>query len=135
MSYLDEFPVPAPLLPPGLRALIEPVPVDNPLLPVDVAMFHEDDPNAKHEDVTAFDGAAALIAWDTSNAILAPLFVLDELRKADAHEIGEAWLLALENLGFDTAQINDDYGLALDFDEVIKALKTINNGLRDLLDR
>lgn len=96
-----------------------------------------DNLNEKQDDVASFSGAAAAIDWNARNETLAPLFVTNELRKADAHEIGGDWLLELENLDFDTAQVNDGYGRALDFvlDQVITSLASINERLGSLLER
>ncbi|HLV77508.1 MAG TPA: hypothetical protein VKY53_06245 [Marinobacter sp.] len=56
---------------------------------------------------------------------------------ADAHETMEQCLVTLQSLGFDTANINDGYALALDFvmDGVIDALDRIANTIGDLLGR
>lgn len=87
--------------------------------------------------VSVFPGAAADIDWNARNSKLAALFVANELRKADAHEAQNDWLLRLEELGFDSAQTNDGYGRALDFvlDKVIESLRAINGLLRNVLDR
>lgn len=95
------------------------------------------DLDAKQDDVTAFAGAATDIDLDTRNPRLAALFVANELRKADAHEAENDWLLQLEELGFDTAQTNDGYGRALDFvlDRICASLGDVNQLLRGLLER
>jgi hypothetical protein len=80
------------------------------------------------EDVSSFDGSAAAIDWRAENEVMSPLFITYDLRNADAHVGGGEWLLRLEQLGFDTAQINDGFGRALDFvlDRVIESLRLIN---------
>jgi hypothetical protein len=91
----------------------------------------------KQDDAASFEGAAADLDWDARNTRLAALFVTNDLRKADAHESANDWLLQLEELGFDTAQTNDGYGRALDFvlDGVTASLHSINELLRRLLRR
>jgi len=96
-----------------------------------------DEVNRNQDDIAAFPGTALRVEWSERNEALAPLFINNDLRIADAHEANDDWLLALEGLGFDVAKINDGYGHALDFvvDAVIESLGSINSGLTALLRR
>jgi hypothetical protein len=68
------------------------------------------------------------------NPAFAALFVNNDLRIADAHDVGGV-LGELEALGFDTAAVNEGYGRALDhvFDGVIEGFAYLNCELRKLL--
>lgn len=68
--------------------------------------------------------------------MLAPLFVNNDLRIADAHDAGET-LSNLESLGFDIPFVNEGYGRALDhvFDGVISAFSHINSEVNAILRR
>ena len=68
---------------------------------------------------------------------MAPLFLNNNLRIADAHESVDECLVTLRDLGFDTANVNAGYGRALDFvlDGVISALGTVAASLEKLLER
>jgi len=59
------------------------------------------------------------------------------LRIADAHDAVDACLATLQRLGFDTANVNDGYGKALDFvmDGVIAALDKVAGSIHVLLKR
>jgi hypothetical protein len=96
-----------------------------------------DELDRSQDDATAFSGAAVAINWRARSDAVAALFVNNELRIADAHEGAGDWLLSLERLGFDTAQVNDGYGRALDFvlDAVIDVLDALNTKLTALLSR
>lgn len=65
-----------------------------------------------------------------------PLFLNNDLRIADAHETMGRCLGTLQDLGFDTANINKGYGRAFNFviDNVIKALETIVVEIENLLE-
>ena len=67
---------------------------------------------------------------------MAPLFLNNDLRIADAHETMGRCLGTLQDLGFDTANINEGYGRAFNFviDNVIKALETIVVEIENLLE-
>ncbi len=67
---------------------------------------------------------------------MAPLFLNNDLRIADAHETVEQCLTTLRQLGFDTANVNAGYGRALDFviDGVIMALGKVATEIETLLD-
>lgn len=73
--------------------------------------------------------------WGNSNSNLAPLFLNNDLRIADAHDAIEKCILTLQKLGFDTANLSSGYGKALDFvmDGVINSLYDIVNQLKELL--
>ena len=68
---------------------------------------------------------------------MAPLFLNNDLRIADAHEAVEQCLTTLQRLGFDTANVNAGYGRALDFvlDGVINALGAVAAAIEKLLRR
>ena len=89
------------------------------------------------ETSDAFKGAAKCVDWAAQAPIMAPLFLNNDLRIADAHEAIAKGLASLESMGFDTAQLNAGYGRALDFvmDGVIDALRQINNELGSLIVR
>ena len=74
------------------------------------------------ESLDAFGAGAEPDDLTHRNESLAPLFVNNELRIADAHDAGET-LSHLEKLGFDIASVNQGYGKALDhvLDGVISA--------------
>lgn len=94
--------------------------------------------NNKQDTAREFSGSMDALLLEQQNKNMSALFVLNDLRIADAHETSRACLTSLEDLGFDSAHIsNGSYGHALDFifNEVIKALETINREIRDLLDR
>lgn len=73
--------------------------------------------------------------WSERNQAMAPLFLNNELRIADAHETMEQCLATLQKLGFDTASVNEGYGRALDFvmDGVISTLDTLATAIEKLL--
>ena len=78
--------------------------------------------NRDGERLDAFGAGADPDDLTNRNASLAPLFVNNDLRIADAHNAGET-LPRLENLGFDIASVNQGFGKALNhvFDGVISA--------------
>lgn len=89
-----------------------------------------------HEEASdAFASGRELEGWSDRNEAMAPLFLNNDLRIADAHEIVEQCLTTLQRLGFDTADVNAGYGRALDFvmDGVINALGTIASAIEKLL--
>ena len=92
--------------------------------------------NAEGERADAFGTGAEPEDLTTENGALATLFVNNDLRIADAHDTGGV-LRSLETLGFDTAALNQGYGLALDhvFDGVIDAFSHLNTELPKLLSR
>lgn len=72
-----------------------------------------------------------------SNPKMAPLFINNDLRNAEAHEsVGEA-LEHLKKLGFDSSSVQDGYGKALDFmfDKIIDTLDTLNRHIENILNR
>lgn len=89
--------------------------------------------NKDGESLNAFMGSADPADLSLRNENVAPLFVLNDLRLADAHHAGEA-LEHLETLGFDIARVNEGYGRALDyvFDRVIEAFEYIQAQIHDL---
>lgn len=93
--------------------------------------------NAHEEASDAFASAAEPEGWMDSSEAMAPLFLNNDLRIADAHETMEKCLTTLQRLGFDTANVNAGYGRALDFvmDGVITALGTVATAIEGLLRR
>jgi hypothetical protein len=93
--------------------------------------------NGNYERRDAFENDHEPEGWRDKNAEMAPLFLNNDLRIVDAHEAIQGSLPTLQNLGFDTANVNDGYGRALDFvmDGVISAFATINQAIASLLER
>lgn len=91
--------------------------------------------NAHEEAGDAFVSKTEREGWRDQNGALAPLFLDNDLRIADAHEAVKKCLETLQRLGFDTANVNAGYGRALDFvmDGVIKSLETVTTAIRKLL--
>ena len=92
--------------------------------------------NRDGESLGAFGSGADAEDLDTRNAALAPLFVNNDLRIADAHNSGTT-LVLLEKLDFDIAAINQGYGRALDhvLDGVIGAFEHVNRELEGFIMR
>jgi hypothetical protein len=92
--------------------------------------------NRDGESRDAFGAGAEPGDLTGRNAALAPLFINNDLRIADAHHAGEA-LALLEKLEFDIASVNQGYGRALDyvFDGVIGAFAHLNQQLEMMLMR
>jgi hypothetical protein len=93
--------------------------------------------NLQEEKVDAFSSAIEKEYWKRRNAALAPLFLNNDLRIADAHDSVESCIETLQSLGFDTANLNEGYGSALDFlmNGVVDALAAINMAIDSLLKR
>lgn len=93
--------------------------------------------NAHEEASDAFSSSSEPEGWNDSSEAMAPLFLNNDLRIADAHETMEQCLTTLQRLGFDTANVNAGYGRALDFvmDGVTTALATVVTAIEDLLRR
>lgn len=91
--------------------------------------------NVHEEASDAFASGREPEGWSDSNEAMAPLFLNNDLRIADAHETVEQCLTTLQRLGFDTANVNAGYGRALDFvmDGVINALGTVVTAIESLL--
>lgn len=89
------------------------------------------------EDRHAFISADEPENWKDRNERMAPLFVANDLRIADAHDTFANALPRLQDLGFDTASLGQGYGRAFDFvmDGVIKAFEDINGPLNRILAR
>lgn len=92
--------------------------------------------NSNEESNDAFQNNVEPEGWGDRNGEMGALFLNNDLRIADAHEV-EQCLGTLQTLGFDTANVNQGYGRALDFvmDGVIHSLATINAALAALLAR
>jgi hypothetical protein len=75
--------------------------------------------------------------WAVRSVNLAPLFLNNDLRIADAHEAVNECLNTLRLLGFDTANLNAGYGKAFDFimDGVIRALASVGQSIDTLVRR
>jgi hypothetical protein len=93
--------------------------------------------NANEEVMDAFQNEIEPEGWSDQNPAMASLFLNNDLRIADAHEAVGHSLQTLQELGFDTANVNQGYGLALDFvmDGVINAFVTVNNEIGRLVAR
>jgi hypothetical protein len=93
--------------------------------------------NANNETTSSFRSDAEREGWRDRNDIMAPLFLNNDLRIADAHERAETTLQTLRNMGFDTASLDQGYGQALDFmmKGVILAFAKINVELDRFLTR
>jgi hypothetical protein len=93
--------------------------------------------DANEEAKDAFKNNTEPDGWAESNKRMAPLFVANDLRNADAHETFGESLQRLQDLGFDTASLHQGYARALDFvmDGVIGAFATINRPLSKILAR
>lgn len=93
--------------------------------------------NEGDELLDAFGSQQEPEGWNARNPLMAPLFLNNDLRIADAHEAVGKCIQTLQDMGFDTGHLNDGYGLALDFvvDGVINALEAINSAMEQLLDR
>ena len=93
--------------------------------------------NRHEEPINAFGSTSEHEGWRDRNNAMAPLFLNNDLRIADAHEAFSECLETLQNMGFDIAHINDGYGLALDFvmDGVIDSLRSFNSASECLLNR
>ena len=93
--------------------------------------------DAHDEAMSAFISADAPDGWKIRNEKLAALFVAHDLRIADAHDTFAKALPRLQDLGFDTASLQQGFGRALDFvmDEMIEAFAAINGPLRRILSR
>jgi len=91
----------------------------------------------EQEDATAFASAVEPEDWKERNRGLAPLFVLNDLRIADAHEAFADAISRLQDLGFDTATLRQGHGRALDFviDGVVGAFKDLNTTAGKVLAR
>jgi hypothetical protein len=83
------------------------------------------------ERANAFIGGADAEDLKQRNADLAGLFISNDLRLADAHDIQEGLPAALNALGLDQAELNQGYGRALDvvFDAAILGVTAISDAL------
>jgi hypothetical protein len=93
--------------------------------------------DAQDENANAFNSADVPEGWNEPNERLAALFVGYDLRIADAHETFALALPRLQDLGFDTASLQQGYGRAIDFvmDKVIEAFENISEPLNRILAR
>lgn len=93
--------------------------------------------NAQHDSVGAFASAAEADDLTRRNPRLASLFIANDLRIADAHEVQDKMAVALKELGIDPGEVANGYGFALDvlFDGVIGAAASIVQELTALSKR
>ena len=93
--------------------------------------------NADEEASDAFASANEPEGWNDRNKAMAPLFLNNDLRIADAHETMGECLKNLQMMGFDTANVNAGYGRALDFvlNGVVISLATVADSINSLLSR
>ncbi|EGR2554667.1 hypothetical protein DX887_02640 [Vibrio alginolyticus] len=93
--------------------------------------------NTEHETIDCFKSDNAPTNWNERNEKLAPLFLNNELRIADAHDAIKKCINALQDLGFDTASLSVGYGGALDFvlDEISRAISHVADQLELLIER
>lgn len=93
--------------------------------------------NAHEEASDAFVSGKEPEGWNDRNEVMAPMFLNNDLRIADAHETMEQCLATLQRLGFDIANVNAGYGRALDFvmDGVITSLDTATTAIASLINR
>ncbi|WP_339713471.1 hypothetical protein [uncultured Sneathiella sp.] len=93
--------------------------------------------NENGENVQALKGGAINIDILVSQKAMAPLFVNNDLRNADAHAITQTVQTCLTSLDFDVALLNDGYGLATDFmfDQITETLKIFASQCEQILER
>lgn len=93
--------------------------------------------NDQHEALDAFKSDIEPENWQDRNPKLAPLFINNDLRIADAHDAVKKCIQALQDLGFDIASLSIGYGRALDFvmDGVIEAISDLADQLELLVER
>lgn len=92
--------------------------------------------NTDQESVESFASSTEPEGWNDKNPVMAPLFLNNDLRIADAHQTVGTCIGTLQDMGFDTAHLNDGYGFALDFvmDGVIASIAQLNAQLGRLVD-
>lgn len=92
--------------------------------------------NAERESSAALASTVEPEGWERQNDGLVGLFVANDLRIADAHDI-RGRLNRLEALDFDLAQVNAGYGTALDrvFDRIIDAFSLIHDEINTFMIR
>ncbi|PJC99215.1 hypothetical protein GQ37_008310 [Janthinobacterium sp. BJB1] len=93
--------------------------------------------NAQEERSDAFASDRVPEGWNDRNKNMAPLFLNNDLRIADAHDSVERCLITLRQLGFDTANVNAGYGRALDFvlDGIVDSFGAVADAIDELLKR
>ena len=92
--------------------------------------------NASGETCASFAAGSEPGDWSANNHNIAPLFIINDLRISDAHDVDKV-LEHLDNLDFDVARLNQGYGYALDhvFDRFIDAFAHLNDQVKSLLGR
>ena len=90
-----------------------------------------------HDSISSLITSQEREGWGNRNDVMAPLFLNNDLRIADAHESIRDCLATLQEMGFDIAQIGEGYGYALDFvmDSVIRAFESFNSAAERVLER
>jgi len=93
--------------------------------------------DSQAEGPGALPQAAQNVDWKQANPGMAPLFINNDLRNAEAHEAVGKSLQALEKLGLDTATLSNGYGKALDLllDQIICTFTRLNEHISNVLDR
>lgn len=91
--------------------------------------------NREDEKRDAFASSMEPPGWNDRNPVLAPIFLNNDLRIADAHETFTSALRTLQDLGFDIAGVTAGYGRALDFmmDAVTGAFDQIAGAIESLV--
>lgn len=93
-----------------------------------------EDLSSSGKGLSSLAGAATTVDWKRSHPTMAPLFINNDLRIADAHEAVGSYIKSLEDIGFDIALVDDGYGKALDFvvDRAIGSIEEINFAISKL---
>jgi hypothetical protein len=93
--------------------------------------------DAQHEQAHVLLSKEEPEGWSARNPNIAPLFLNNDLRIADAHDTVSQCITTLEHMGFEVASLNVGYGLALDFvfDGVIQSFESVNQAIGGLLNR
>ncbi|ENY6496653.1 hypothetical protein P3384_12890 [Vibrio parahaemolyticus] len=90
--------------------------------------------NAQNEDADMLSEAASQGDWRINNSAMAPLFINNDLRNAEAHESVSKSIDSLTKLGLDGASLDSGYAPALDFmmDRIIDAFSCINKNIEKI---
>lgn len=93
--------------------------------------------NSEQEEKWAYVTSTEPEGWDKENKIMAPLFLNNDLRIADAHDAMEECVETMEKMGLDSANIRIGYGKAFDFviDHVTGSFIKISEAIEQLLSR
>ncbi|HAT8552485.1 hypothetical protein [Vibrio vulnificus] len=93
--------------------------------------------NEQHQAIDCFASENEPEGRKKRIAALAPLFLNNDLRIADAHDAVKKWIDVLQDLGVDTATLSVGYGRAFDFviDAVSESISCIATNIEELLER